>query len=358
MEQSTSMSGMTVGMDLGDRRTHYVVMSAEGEVIEEGRLATRPEALRRRFGAMAPARIVIEVGAQSSWVARVLTEGGHEVWIANPRRVALISGSDDKSDAVDAESLARLGRADTKLLFPVRPRSAQTQLDREQLRAREALVRCRTSLVNHVRSAVKATGERLARSSSATFAKRARTALPDALSECLRPLLDQIESLTAAIRVCDRRLEVLADERYPHTALLRQVSGVGAQTALAFVLTLEDPARFASSRAVGSYLGLRPRRHQSGASDPQLRITKTGDERSRRLLVTAAQYILGPFGPDTDLRRFGLRLIARGGKAAKKRAVVAVARKLAVLLHRLWITGAVYEPLREAEVSEPAPQAA
>ena len=130
--------------------------------------------------------------------------------------------------------------------------------------------------------------------------------------------------------------------------LLRQVPGVGALTALTYVLTLEDPARFADPRAVGSYLGLRPRQADSGDLSPQLHVTKAGDEMLRRLLVGAAHYILGPFGPDTDLRRWGLGLAARGGKRGKRLAVVAVARKLSVLLLRLWATGEAYEPLRNA----------
>jgi transposase len=124
--------------------------------------------------------------------------------------------------------------------------------------------------------------------------------------------------------------------------------GVGPITALCFVLTIEDPARFAKSRSVGAYLGLRPKHRNSGEQQPQLRITKGWDRLLRRLLVSAAHYILGPFGPDTDLRRCGLRMAERGGKSAKKRAVVAVARRLAVLLHRLWVTGEEYEPLRRA----------
>jgi transposase len=350
----SSVERMTVGIDLGDRCSRFVVMDAAGEVIEEGWLRTHPEAFRQRFAAMPPARVVIEVGGPSGWVARLLAELGHEAVVANARRVRLVAGNDDKSDGVDAASLARLGRADVKLLFPVVPRSEQTMLDREALRAREALVRCRTLLVSHVRSAVKGTGARLPRGSTEAFPKRARTALPATLEATLTPLLDQIAALTVSIRAFDRTLEALAEERYPHTALLRQVKGVGVLTALAFVLALEEPTRFASSRAVGSFLGLRPRRRQSGQRDPELRITKGGDEHARRHLVLAAQYILGPFGPDTDLRRFGLRLAARGGKAAKKRAAVAVARKLAVLLHRLWLSGEVYEPLRSAQPAAPA----
>ena len=162
-------------------------------------------------------------------------------------------------------------------------------------------------------------------------------------------MLSMIEQLTKAIRAMDKEVEQWCQDRYPETALFRQVSGVGPLTALGFTLTLEDPTRFAKRRTVGAYLGLRPRQRDSGGHKPQLRITKAGDRLLRRLLVNASQYILGPFGPDTDLRRFGLRLAERGGKAAKKRAVVAVARKLSVLLHRLWITSEAYEPIGYSE---------
>ena len=126
---------------------------------------------------------------------------------------------------------------------------------------------------------------------------------------------------------------------------MRQVKGVGPITALAYGLTLENAEHFAKSRAVGPYLGLVPKQEDSGESQPQLGISKAGDTMVRKLLVGSAHYILGPFGPDTDLRGYGLRLCERGGKNAKKRAAVAVARKLAVLLHRLWVSGEVYEPL-------------
>jgi transposase len=145
-------------------------------------------------------------------------------------------------------------------------------------------------------------------------------------------------------------IEEACREVYPETAPLLDVNGVGALTALAFVLTVEEPGRFRSSRAVGAYFGLRPRRDQSGDVDKQLPVTKAGDRMVRKLLVQNAQYILGPFGKDSDLRRWGLKLAERGGKNAKRKAVVAVARKLAVLLHRLWVTGEVYEPLRRANL--------
>lgn len=353
MDQSTRM---TIGMDLGDRYSQLCVLDSEGQVVEEVRVRTEERALRAAFGARAPARVVMEAGTHSPWVSRLLEELDHEVWVANPRRVKLISGSDKKSDRNDAETLARLGRMDPALLRPIRHRSAETLADREMLRARAALVAARTQLVNHARSAVKVAGGRLPTSSTPGFARKVAAAIPERLRPALEPILAMITALNETLRHYERELEAMAETRYPETACLRQVAGVGVVTSLDYVLTLEDPHRFAQSRSVGSYLGLRPRQHQSGDTERQMRITKAGDRELRRLLVQSAHYILGPFGPDTDLKRFGQRLAARGGKAAKKRAVIAVARKLAVLLHRLWVTGEEYRPLRQAPTERPPAQ--
>ncbi len=296
--------------------------------------------------------MVLEVGCHSPWISRQLEAEGFEVIVANPRRVRLIAGSDKKSD--DAEQLARLGRLDPGLLSPIVHRGERAQRDRVLLLARDGLVRARTQVINQVRGFAKSLGTRLPSSSSGAFAKRVRGAVPSDLFPGLAGMLGMIEQLTVEIRSMDREVERLCKERYEVTGVLRQIAGVGPLTALAFVLTLEDPHRFAKSRDVGAYLGLRPRQRDSGGRRPQLRITKAGDALLRRLLVSAAQYILGPFGPDTDLRRFGLRLAERGGKAAKKRAAVAVARKLAVLLHRLWITGEGYQPIGYGRIEERA----
>jgi transposase len=349
-------SGLTVGVDLGDRWSRYCVLDPQGEILEEDTIASTGQAFRKLFGERTAARVVIEVGTHSSWVQRLLQELGHETITANPRYVRLIYGSRNKNDQLDAERLARLARVDTKLLHPIQHRSGTAQADRALLRSRNALVECRTKLVNHARGIVKSIGGRLPSCSTSYFHKRVRQDLPDELKSALTPVLDTIGTLTLKIQRLEKRIERLASKRYPETGLLRQVSGVGPLTALSFVLTVEDPERFKSSRAVGPYLGLRPRQSQSGEQDPELRITKAGDMDLRRLLVGSAHYILGPFGPDTDLRRWGLALAARGKKNAKKRAVVAVARKLAVLLHRLWVTAQVYEPLRNNE-SVAAPEA-
>jgi transposase len=296
-------------------------------------------------------RIAIEAGTHSPWVSRVLEECGHEVLVANPRKLRLIYANKRKTDEIDAENLARLARVDPRLLYPLKHRGEDSQAHLAIIRSRQALVDCRTQLVNHVRGAVKSFGARLPKCSARSFHKRASEHIPEALRPALGPILEVIASLTERIRDYERELETISKEHYPETELLRQVEGVGTLTALTFVLTVEDPYRFERSRSVGAYLGLVPASDRSGDRDPQKRISKEGDQMLRKLLVGSAHYILGPFGHDSDLKRHGEKIASRGGKNAKKRAVVAVARKLAVLLHSLWASAEVYEPLRNAHRS-------
>jgi transposase len=249
-----------------------------------------------------------------------------------------------RNDQLDAEFLARQGRADRTLLYPIQHRSAAAQRDLEHLRARDQLVGVRTKLIGHVRGTVKSYGGRVSRCSAEAFAKRAVDELPDALRAAATPLLEVIADLTRRIAAADQQVAVITRERHPMALHLQQPAGVGPLTALAFVLLIEDPTRFRKSRDVGPYFGLVPRLDDSGDATPQLRISKAGDAFGRRLLVSAAHYILGPFGPECDLRRHGMAIAHRGGKNAKKRAVIAVARKLAVLLHQLWVSQATYDP--------------
>jgi transposase len=262
--------------------------------------------------------------------------------------VQLITKSKRKDDRHDARTLARLARIDPELLGPVRHRSAQAQIHLTVIRARAELVRARTALVNAVRGLVKSYGQRLPKCGTQQVSRELAAELSAELREVLEPLLKEIESLNERIKEYDARMDKIARESYPQVALLKQVKGVGTQIALTYVLTLDDPHRFAKSREVGCFLGLKPGRRDSGQSQPQMHISKEGDRYLRTMLVQGAHYILGPFGEDSDLRRWGLRLAERGGKNAKKRAVVAVARKLAVLLHRLWVSAEVYEPLRNS----------
>src|SRR5215213_5569893 len=296
--------------------------------IEAGRLRTTPEALRQRFDSEYCLNIAIEVGTHSPWVSRLLEECGHKVLVANARKVRLIYGEGRKNDKIDAEKLARLARVDPKLLSPIKHRGESSQAHLALLRSRDALVGARTKLVNHIRGAVKSFGARLPKCTAESFHNRVAEHLPQELAPALEPILKTIASLTERIRDYDRNLEGVTEEIYPETKLLRQVHGVGVLTALAFVLTLEDPSRFAKSREVGACLGLVPASDQSGKSDPEKHISKHGNKMMRKLLVSSAHYILGPFGEDCDLRRHGEKIAGSGDKNAKKRAVVAVARKL------------------------------
>jgi len=340
---------LTIGLDLGDRSSSYCVLDEAGEILLEQKLPTTPEAMKQTFGRMLRSRIAMETGTHSPWVSRVLTELGHEVIVAHAQKVRLIVKSRRKDDRLDARTLARLARIDPELLTPVQHRSAQAQLHLAEIRARAGLVSARTALVNAARGLVKSYGERLRKCGTQQVRREITVGLSPGLRGALEPLLREVESLNERIQEYDRRIEKMAKEMYPETALLKQVKGVGDLIALAYVLTLEDPHRFRKSRDAGCFVGLQPGRRNSGESEPQMHISKEGDEYLRTLLVQGAHYILGPFGEDSDLRRWGKKLATRGGKNAKKRAVVAVARKLAVLLHRLWVSGEVYEPLRNSQ---------
>lgn len=341
---------LTIGMDLGDRSSRYCLLDEQGEVIQEGSVATTKKGMNQVFGALPRCRVALEVGTHSPWVSRQLKDMGQEVIVANARRVRLITESSRKDDRLDAQTLARLARIDPQLLSPIQHRSAQAQADLMSIRARAALVEARTALINSARGLVKSYGERLAKCTSARVSEELGEGLSPELRVVLGPLLAEVETLSERIKEYDRQIEAVARERYPEVERLKQVSGVGTLIALTYVLTLEDPLRFRRSRDAGCYVGLRPKRRDSGDSTPQLRITKEGDRYLRKLLVQGAHYILGPFGPDCDLRRWGQKLAERGGKNAKKRARVAVARKLAVLLHKLWVSGEEYEPLRQSRL--------
>jgi transposase len=328
---------------LGDKTCAICIVDASGRIKERTSVATTRKAMAEFFARQA-AHVVIEVGAHSRWVSQILNEAGHRVTVANPRRVQLISANDNKTDRHDAELLARLGRADVELLAPVEHRSPEAQKDLAVAKARDMLVATRTSLINHVRGTIKSVGERLPTCTSESFARKTWEKVPPSLRPALEPIYQSLSRIDEQIRECDRTIDRIA-RRYPDVEVVSQVHGVGTLTGLVFILTIDDKSRIERSRTAGAFLGLRPRKDQSGDGDPQLRITKAGDPFLRRLLVNSANHILGPFGRDSDLRRWGLELARRGGKNAKKRAKVAVARKLAVLMHRLWVTGEVYEPI-------------
>ena len=335
----------TVGVDLGDKYSYLCVLNTQhGELLEETKVRTTVEAFMRYFAGQTPMRIAIETGTHSPWVSRLLKTLGHEVLVANARKLRLIYAGGAKSDTLDARNLAKVARFDPALLSPIEHRSEQAQADLAIIRSRDVLVSTRTQLVNHVRGSVKAFGGRVVKCSPPSFHKQALPYLPEPLKAALMPIIEMLAMLNDQIKDVDKKIELLSQQRYPETFVLKQVNGVGVLTSLAFVLTLEEHTKFTRSRSVGAFLGLTPGLKQSGQRDIKQRISKQGDGRLRRLLVQSAQYILGAFGEDCDLRRHGEQIMARGGAYAKQRAVVAVARKLAVLLHRLWVGGEVYNP--------------
>ncbi|MBI2767434.1 MAG: IS110 family transposase [Chloroflexi bacterium] len=350
--------GLSMGLDLGDRISEVCLKDREGEVLERAKVKTKDTAMAAYFGGRARCRVVLEVGTHSPWVQRLLAGLGHEAVVANPHQVRLIAESVEKGDSSDAEILADLGRMGFGALRTVEHRSAEAQADMEVLRARALLVRQRAALATHIRGVVKANGARVSGCGVRASSEKVLEQVPLALRPTIAPLQQQVEALSGSIRAYDRRVAELIEERYPVATLLQRVRGVGPITALTYVLVIGRPERFRRSRQVGAYVGLVPRRRQSGDRDPELGVTKAGDGEMRRLLVQCAHHILSHESADSALRRWGLKK-AEGGKTAYKRAVVAVARKLAVLLHVLWLRGEVYEafPNSRDEQGEPAEQA-
>jgi transposase len=358
---------LVIGMDLGDRTSAYCIRNLGQEIILEGTVATKLEAILETFQKLRRQRVVIETGTHSRWIAQLLELLGHEVIIGNARKLKLISENNQKSDKVDARLLSQLGCVNVDWLHPVYQRSQATHSDLLLVRSREALVETRTSLINHVRGTVKSFGSRVRACGAEVFVETAREDIPAELKPALSAVLEILAELDEKIHLYDCQVRQLSNTKYQEeTKRLEQISGVGPLTALTFVLTIEDKDRFERSRDVGPYLGLVPKKRQSGERDPHLGITKEGDVMMRKLLVNCAHHMLGKNGQDSDLRRWGLGLVRgadkKGTKGSRKLAAAAVARKLAVLLHRLWVTGDEYEPLRNSKVREAqamaSPQAA
>lgn len=353
MSKNIKKVDYTMGVDIGDRKSRYAIVDSEAVVVEEGDAVTTWEGITQLLDRHEPMVVVIEAGTHSPWMSRLIKDLGHQVLVANVRKVEAIYKNKRKRDRIDAITLARLGRLDPELLHPIEHRGEQAQIDLSVIRSRQALQKARGSLITHIRGLVKSVGGRLQDCDTDNFHKQAPRQIPGVLWRSVQPLVKTIAQMTRELDKMDRLIERLL-QSYPETERLRQVNRVGPITSLAYVLTLDNPQRFAKSRSVGPYLGMIPRLDESGGTRREGRITKEGDRLLRSLLVQCAHQILGPFGEDCDLRRFGLRLAGSGGRYAKKRAVVAVARKLAVLLHHLWVSGQTYDPLYSTHKQEEA----
>jgi transposase len=352
-------AGRYVGIDLGDKKSRVCIVDEQGQVVSQEWVVTTPEALLKRFHGDPAMRIAMEVGTHSRWASELLGKCGHDVRVADARQLALITNSNAKSDKRDARTLAQLLRADPRLLSPIEHRAENLQMDLTVIRMRDNLIETRTRLVSSIRGVVKATGARLPKCETASFPQQVGGVIPEPLRPALAPVLEVIDRLNEELYEYDCLLEHWARTRYQESSRLTQVKGVGTLTALTFMLTVGDKERFSRTRDIGSFLGLRPRLDQSGDSHPQLRITKAGDGLLRKTLVECGQYMLGPFGQDSDLRRWGLKMIedGNGSKRARQRAVVGVARRLAVLLMSLWKSGQTYDPLRHSRAQESSQEA-
>ena len=351
--QLAAKQRLTIGLDLGDQSTRYCILDEAGEVVSEDQLPTIKAGLDSLFAKMPASRVALEVGTHSPWISRHLASMGHEVIVANSHNVKLITQSVRKNDRIDARQLARLARVDPKLLSPIRHRGEEAQRDLGVIRARAELMEARTQLINSARGLVKPMGERLKKCDADQVGAGLGASVSEGAQAVVGPLLKSVEAISEQIGQYDEQIEEMG-KRYPEEKLLQQVYGVGPLIALTYVLTLEEAGRFEHSRDVGPYLGLTPKQHDSGESQPELGISKAGDKLLRSLLVQGAHCILRKGAPDSDLRTWGMGKMGKGGKRAKKRAIVAVARRLAVLLHHLWATGEVYDPQYNRKAAEAA----
>jgi transposase len=319
---------LTIGVDPGDVWSHYCTLNQDGEVIDRGRFRTTAKAIEKWFKDLPSTRVAMEAGVHTLWISEQLEQLGHEVIVANVRELRAISHSDRKSDQGDVEKLARYARLDPEILRPISHRTVEQQEALTLIRARELLVRLRTAAVNAVRGLTKACGYRMPASSTKCFAQRGQAAMPPGLKLALGPVLEQIAAMTLKIKQYDREIQRMTQIEYAETQPMLTIHGIGDITALTFVLTLGDKERFGQSRDVGCYLGLRPKRSQSGEPDPQLGITKAGNVYLRSLLIECASHILRPHGKDSALRQWGLHLAARGGTQSRK--------KVSSLSHESW----------------------
>jgi transposase len=333
-----------IGIDLGDKHHIAVMIDSKGKESKALRLPNTREGLQKLLGKHPGSTVVMEAGTHSPWISRFVEQCGCKAHVGQPRKIRAIWDADDKSDERDARMLARLYRFDPKMVPVVHHRGEQAQADLAVVKARSQLKSARQQLINHVRATVKSFGGRLDSCGAASFATKTQGQIPEALKPAMEGVYVSIETLSEQIRDLEHQIKRMCVEDYPETQWLMQVPGVGPMTALTYVLTLEDPDRFAKSREVGSFLGLTPRRDQSGQTDKQLRITKSGDKMLRCLLVNCVTHILKENSPDCELKRFGQRLSERGGKRGVKTAKVAMARKLSVMLHRLWKDRVDYRP--------------
>ncbi len=347
---NTVASKWVIGMDVSEKSIEFFFLRPDGEGGLSKKEPNSPDTLAKLCSEMPDRQgfmVVMENGTHSPWMSEYFQCHGVECYVGNARKLAAIWTSVQKSDRNDAEMLARLARADLKLFSPIRHAGRDQRAEFAVLKSRDRLVKCRTALINCVRGTLRSFGVDTSELTVEKFTSKAVGVMPKDLHPALDGMLVQIRMLETQIKDYDRKIERIG-KRHEPVQRLRQISGVGPVIALAYVLFVGDPQNYSSAGRVGAHLGIVPKRDQSGDVDKQLGITKAGNQMLRYLLAQGANYILSR-GPDCDLRRFGERICARGGKIARRKAKIAVARKLSKIMYVLWRNGADYELFHKSQ---------
>lgn len=342
----------TIGLDLGNTFNKAVGLDAGGNVVLREDLRNDAATMKAFFEAHRGATVAMETGTHCRWIAALAAECGCHPVVGNARKLRLISESSRKNDWADAQKLARLCRSDRSLLHPVELHDDRHHRLYQLLRQRDALVSMRTALVNQLRGFAKAGGTMLPRCDARSFLSL-RDSMPPEFLRDFKPLLKTLEDLAKRIAAAEAILAEFVRRHFRKTdELLQTVPGVGPVASAAFIALVPDPGRFKSAREAGPYFGLVPKQDQSGDGDRPCRITHEGSSFMRKTLVNAANALLRKSARDTALKRFGERLGRRGqGKVVRRKAKVALARKLAVTMLAMARSG---EDYRDAPAPEPA----
>jgi len=333
---------MYCGIDLASKTSAVCILNDQGVIVREQMVETEAEPLSEALAERGRLRCVVEAAPLAEWVAQVLEEQGHEVSLIDPRRAKAVIQTKNKTDKLDARNLAKL--AQTGWYTTVPRKSAGARLQRTQLQARQGLGQTAKAQAARIRGLLRAHGLKVGPVSAGQFVARVQTLLAQhlpALSPILAPLLTIYQHAHQAAKVLEKRVKQCAQQD-PVCERLMTVPGVGPLVASTYVATIDDPTRFATSTQVAAYLGLVPRVYQSGTTNYHGRISKEGDKLLRWLLVEAANVLLTRTKQSCALKRWGLKLAKKRGQG---KANVAVARKLAILLHRLWVTEVPFTPV-------------
>jgi len=344
---NNSSTKLFIGMDVSEKSIEICALSSKSDMSKNIKIANTPKSVNKFIDGYTGDKsflvFAIETGTHSPWLEELISMKGCKVYVCNARKLRMIWQSDQKSDTRDATMLANMLKFNPKLLYPIKHQKKETRIDLSVIKCRDALVRSRTSMMNCIRGQLRSFGVDTSSLKPYNFSSLAAKIIPNELRCTMDGILAQIKLLELEIRNYDKKIEELC-KKYPVTEKFRNIKGVGPLVSLVFALIISNPERFKRGRHLSSYLGLVPRRYQSGATDRQLSITKAGNCLLRRLLVQSANYIMGPFGQECDLREFGMKIRARGNNIAKKKAKVAVARKLAILMLKLWLSEEEYIP--------------